>query len=396
MKIILYIVVLCGGVLHGTSLSENEKILRRFAGLKKAREEIIKEVRANVYKLVDELNEALNKQIAVVDDKSKSPAVKLKALWELQKENPKASKILRVIFEQFVPKHFLDKQNLNETEKARWKEIEKEARANATKLISELKPMLKKSVILDFITKAIPKKLDAFLNLMREKGKTYTVVRTLFEQFNQFYIWRGDFANIEREKINKEMRAKVTKLTGELNEALDRQIAIIDDKSKTFKEKLRALLELTRKNPKVYRVLQFIFEQFTPKRPHFEKYESLSETEKAEIETVRDEIRKEVWAKVAKIIGELNATFIKKTAILDDKSKTFKEKLEALWALRKENPEVYDILWAIYDKFIRRKRPICRRVFKKPHMKERTATSAVSSLKTTTVPEMPVKAGNTA
>ncbi|CAJ0592473.1 unnamed protein product [Cylicocyclus nassatus] len=356
---------------NSTTLKEKVKALWELrkentkAELEKAIEEINKEVRENVTKLIDKLNEAMEKQIAIVDDRSKSIAEKHKALWELRKQNPKA----------------------------RWEEIKKEARANVTKLIGELNGMFDQTIaILDDKSKTQREKLKALCALRKEDPKAYNVLRTVFEQFipkrmpflhsgplggRRESTWVGlrprprilrpcrwhfskkheDLTEAKkkarRDKMRKEARANVAKIIGELNEALDKQIAIFDDKSKTFEEKMKAFAELRKKSPKVYHVLRLIFKQTAPKQP-FEKHESLSETEKAEIEKVRDEIKKEVRAKVIKIIGQLNAALSKTTAILDDKSKTAKEKLEALWALRKENPEVYDVLGIIFEESVPR------------------------------------------
>ncbi|CAJ0592472.1 unnamed protein product [Cylicocyclus nassatus] len=363
-------------------LNETEK-----AELKKAMQEIKKEVREKATKLIGELNEAMEKQIAIIDDQSKSFAEKHKALWELRKQNPKANNVLWAIFEQFVPvpRHFHHiKKSLNETEKAKWAEIKKEARANATKLIGELNTMLdKKTAILDDTSKTPKEKFKALCALRKENPKVYNVLRTVFAQFipkrelprrgrrlqrRLFPRRRFDkkYENLtetekeaRRDKKRREVRANVAKIIGGLNDALDKQSAIFDDKSKTIEEKMKAFSKLRRENPKAYRVLRFMFRQFAPRRLHFEKYESLSEKEKAsfayaELETVMDEIKREVRAKVTKIIGQLNEALSKKTAILDDKSKTPKQKLEALWALRKENPEVYDVLGVIFEESVPR------------------------------------------
>ncbi|CAJ0592477.1 unnamed protein product [Cylicocyclus nassatus] len=69
----------------------------------------------------------------------------------------------------------------------------------------------------------------------------------------------------KREEIKKEVREKMVKLIEELNEALNKQSAILDDKALSRKEKLEALRKLKEENPKVYNVLKAIFQQFVPK-----------------------------------------------------------------------------------------------------------------------------------
>ncbi|CAJ0592470.1 unnamed protein product [Cylicocyclus nassatus] len=361
MKTILFFLTFLGGLLYASPLSDSEK-----AELEEFRKEIKKEVRANVTKLIGELNAALDKHIATVDDKSKSLSEKVKGLLELRKENPKVYNVLWAILEKFISQKYSHKkyENLNETEKAELDEKKKEVRANAKKLIGELSAALdKRTAILDDKSKTPKEKLNALLELRKENSNANDILDVTFEQFlpKRRHLEKGrepskqlnDTEKARREELIKEVRANVTKLIGELNAAMDKQIAIVDDKSKTFKEKEKAIWELREQNPKVYNVLWAIYEQFTPKFRHLGKiYRKLNDTEK---ENVNDLI-KEVRANVTKLIGELSAVFEKRTAILDDKSKTPKEKLKALWELRKENPKANYIVDVAFNQFNRRRR----------------------------------------
>ncbi|CAJ0592476.1 unnamed protein product [Cylicocyclus nassatus] len=88
------------------NLSEEEK-----AELEKKREEIKKEVREKMVKLIQDLNGALDKQSAILDDKALSRKEKLEALRKLKEENPKVYNVLKAIFQQFVPKPKFGRRN---------------------------------------------------------------------------------------------------------------------------------------------------------------------------------------------------------------------------------------------------------------------------------------------
>ncbi|CAJ0592478.1 unnamed protein product [Cylicocyclus nassatus] len=88
------------------NLSEEEK-----AKLEKRREQVKKEVREKMSKLIEQLNGALDKQSAILDNKALSRKEKLEALRKLKEENPKVYKVLKVIFKQVVPKHKRGKRN---------------------------------------------------------------------------------------------------------------------------------------------------------------------------------------------------------------------------------------------------------------------------------------------
>ncbi|CAJ0592469.1 unnamed protein product [Cylicocyclus nassatus] len=356
MKTILFFVVLLGSVLYASPLSNKSEF-------HEVRDKIKKEVRANVAKLIGELNAALDKHIAIADDKSKSLDEKVNALLELRQENPKVYHVLWTMFEKFIPPRFFYKryEDLNENEKAEIDEAKKEVRAKIRKVTGELSAELDKSnAILDDESKTRKEKNKALWKLRKENPVANDVLDVIFAQFLskhrlyeklEFLLSKQlkDTEKARWERMIKEVRPHFTKLIDDLKAAMDKQIAIVDDKSKTFKEKARAFRVLRKENPKVYNVLRAIYEQFTPKFRHLGKvFRKLNDTEKEKV----SEGLKKVRANVTKLIGEVSTVFDKGIAILDDKSKTPKEKMNALWELSKENPKANDILHVAAEQFI--------------------------------------------
>ncbi|VDK58153.1 unnamed protein product [Cylicostephanus goldi] len=180
--------------------------------------------------------------------------------------------------------------------------------------------------------------------------------------FYKRYENASETEKAEIDEAKKEVRAKITKLIGELSAVLDKRSAILDDESKNREDKIKALLELRKENPDASDILYVTFTQFLPKNNFFGKSERkpLDELDKEKWK----KLLKEIVANTTKLIGELNAAMDKQIAIIDDKSKTFKEKGKALWELREENPKVYKVLGAVYEQFTPKLRHLCK-IYKK-------------------------------
>ncbi|VDK53512.1 unnamed protein product [Cylicostephanus goldi] len=105
MNTILVFVALLGFALCDIPLPPQPPEALPEAELEQKREEIKKELREKMVNLIHELDEALNKQTKILDDKSLSRKDKLNALRKLREENPKVYNVLKAILHQFVPKH---------------------------------------------------------------------------------------------------------------------------------------------------------------------------------------------------------------------------------------------------------------------------------------------------